>query len=71
LKALVGSVAGRQSLDDAQSEWLAYRQKTCGAIELFFAGGSGQAGFVARCQIQLTRSRMKDLDAIYNFPLHH
>jgi len=68
LKQIIGSPP---DLEEAQQAWLVYRQKSCGAIGSFFEGGTGQVGFEARCDIQLTRSRMKDLDAIYNLPLHH
>lgn len=70
LKELLDST-GQANLEDAQQAWLAYRQKSCTAIESLFQGGTGRLGFEARCEIQLTRSRMKDLDAIYNLPLHH
>jgi uncharacterized protein YecT (DUF1311 family) len=70
LEALLDS-PGRANLEQAQREWLGYRQKSCSAIDEFFREGSARAGMTTRCEIQLTRSRMKDLDALYNLPLHH
>jgi uncharacterized protein YecT (DUF1311 family) len=63
--------ASRTNLEQAQQQWLGYRRKSCSAIDEFFREGSARAGMTTRCEIQLTRSRMKDLDALYNLPLHH
>jgi uncharacterized protein YecT (DUF1311 family) len=70
LKELLDST-GQTSLEQAQQEWIVYRDRTCKAIDEFLRDGSARVGMVARCEIQLARSRMKDLDAIYNLPLHH
>lgn len=61
----------QKNLEDAQAKWVVYRDATCQAIDNFFQQGTARVGMVARCEIQVTRSRMKDLDAIYNLPLHH
>lgn len=63
--------ANQKGLEEAQAKWLLYRDATCAAIDELFRQGTAREGMVARCKIQVTRSRMKDLDAIYNLPLHH
>lgn len=63
--------SSEKNLEDGQAKWVAYRDVTCQAIDDFFREGTARAGKVARCKIQLTRSRMKDLDEIYYLPLHH
>jgi uncharacterized protein YecT (DUF1311 family) len=70
LKQLLDSTSGI-NLEQAQQHWLAYREKSCHAIDEFFRDGSARGGLATRCQIQLTRSRMKDLDSLYSLPLHH
>ena len=70
LKELLDA-SGQSNLEEAQRTWTPYRDATCKAIDEFFREGSARVGLVTRCRIQLTRSRMKDLDAIYNLPLHH
>jgi uncharacterized protein YecT (DUF1311 family) len=70
LRALLDS-ANRNNLERAQQQWLAYRTSSCNAIGELFHGGSARPGLIARCEIQLARSRMKDLHALYNLPLHH
>jgi uncharacterized protein YecT (DUF1311 family) len=70
LKELLDSTS-QTSLEQAQQEWIVYRDRTCKAIDEFLRDGSARVGLVTRCEIQLSRSRMKDLDAIYNLPLHH
>lgn len=63
--------SSQKNLQDGQAKWVAYRDITCQAIDDLFREGTARAGKVARCKIQLTRSRMKDLDAIYYLPLHN
>ena len=70
LKQLLDSVS-RANLEQAQQQWLLYRDKSCSAIDEFFRDGSARVGLTTRCGIQLTRSRMKDLDSLYALPLHH
>jgi uncharacterized protein YecT (DUF1311 family) len=70
LKALLDEQA-RKDLEQAEQDWLSYRKKSCDAINQFFRDGSARFALVTRCEIQLTRSRMKDLDYLYNLPLHH
>jgi uncharacterized protein YecT (DUF1311 family) len=70
LKQLLDRTA-QTSLEQAQQEWMVYRDRSCDAVDQFFRDGTARVGMVARCEIQLERSRMKDLDAIYSLPLHH
>ncbi len=70
LKAILDQ-PNQKNLEDAQTKWVVYRHATCQAIDEFFRQGTARVGMVERCEIQVTRSRMKDLDAIYNLPLHH
>jgi len=58
-------------LDGSQQEWERYEQKTCDAIDSLYRGGTIRTSAVTSCRIQLTRSRMQDLDALYYMPLHH
>jgi uncharacterized protein YecT (DUF1311 family) len=70
LKAILDQ-PNQKNLEDAQTKWVVYRDATCQAIDEFFRQGTARVGMVARCKIHVIRSRMKDLDAIYNLPLHH
>jgi uncharacterized protein YecT (DUF1311 family) len=60
-----------QQLDESQEEWEHYAQKACDAIDSFYREGTIRTSAVASCRIQLRRSRMRDLDALYYMPLHH
>ena len=50
----------------AQDRWSEYRDKSCSAAFDFYASGVMRAVMEFTCEIQLTRSRMKDLDVIYH-----
>jgi uncharacterized protein YecT (DUF1311 family) len=50
----------------AQDRWSEYKDKSCSAAFDFYASGVMRAVMEAVCEIQLTRSRMKDLDVIYH-----
>jgi uncharacterized protein YecT (DUF1311 family) len=60
----------RKFLNDAQTRWGLYRETSCDAICRFYRGGTIQPSEFIRCEIELTRSRMRDLDSIYNTVLH-
>jgi uncharacterized protein YecT (DUF1311 family) len=62
--------AGDQ-LNSSQEYWEHYAQKACEAIDSVSRRGTIHPSAVAACRIQLTRSRMQDLDALYNTTLHH
>lgn len=63
--------ANVENLKASQDAWTLYAGKSCDAIEYLFRGGTIQQSAVIRCRIQLMRSRMKDLDALYETVLHH
>ena len=50
----------------AQDRWNEYRDKSCSAAFDFYASGVMRSVMEHVCEIQLTRSRMKDLDVIYH-----
>ena len=50
----------------AQDRWSEYRDKSCSAAFDFYSSGVMRAIMEFTCEIQLTRSRMKDLDIIYH-----
>lgn len=50
----------------AQDRWAEYKEKSCQAAFDFYASGVMRAVMEFACEIQLTRSRMKDLDMIYH-----
>lgn len=58
-------------LNESQAQWEKYSASACEAISAFYLTASIRASAVARCHIQLARSRMQDLDALYNTTLHH
>ena len=51
----------------AQDRWSEYKDKSCSAAFDFYASGVMKAVMESTCEIQLTRSRMKDLDVVYHF----
>jgi uncharacterized protein YecT (DUF1311 family) len=57
-------------LDSSQEEWEHYAQKACDAIDSLYHVGTIRLSAVATCRIQLTRSRMLDLDVLYYTTLH-
>ena len=52
----------------AQDRWSEYRDKSCAAAFDFFSSGVMRSVMERTCEIQLTRSRMKDLEVIYPKP---
>jgi len=50
----------------AQDRWTEYRDKSCSAAFDFYSSGVMRAIMEFTCEIQLTKSRMKDLDVIYH-----
>jgi len=50
----------------AQDRWGEYKDKSCSAAFDFYASGVMRAVMESTCEIQLTRSRMKDLEVIYH-----
>jgi uncharacterized protein YecT (DUF1311 family) len=50
----------------AQDRWSEYRDKSCSAAFDFYSSGVMRAIMEFVCEIQLTKSRMKDLEIIYH-----
>jgi len=72
LRSLLRQTAeAKEQLDSSQEEWEHYAQRACDAVDSFYKGGTIRTSAVASCRIQLRRSRMQDLDALYYMPLHH
>lgn len=70
LKAIIGDDA-QKKLQDSQDAWLDYRKKACDAVLDFYKSGTIRNSEYSRCQTRLTRQRMRDLDFLYDSPLHH
>ena len=68
---LASDSASVARLRGSEDYWLKDRDKTCDAIDHLSQGGSIRVSAVTRCHIQLIRSRMLDLDAIYHSVLHN
>jgi uncharacterized protein YecT (DUF1311 family) len=62
--------ANQKGLQTAEEQWLSYRTQSCAAIDYLYRDGTIRSSAVARCEIQLTRSRMRDLDSLYQTVLH-
>jgi uncharacterized protein YecT (DUF1311 family) len=57
-------------LDSSQEAWEHYAQKACDDIASFYQRAAIGPSSIAICRIQLTRSRMRDLDVLYYTTLH-
>ena len=71
LALLDAESADQQRLKEAQIQWTQYKDKTCDAIDALYKGGTIRSSAVMRCEIEITRSRMRDLDYLYETVLHH
>ena len=67
LEGIVGSAPVRES----QRAWLNYRKTQCIAVFTFWRRGTIAPSAESRCQIALARSRMRDLESLFEVPLHH
>jgi uncharacterized protein YecT (DUF1311 family) len=56
------------SLKRAQSEWQKYRDAHCDMVAREYLEGSGRAAGFAKCMIDLTRSRIRDLSPGTDLP---
>lgn len=65
------SIVGGGRLRDSQQAWVDYRNRQCDAIFEFWRSGTIAPSAEMRCKIELMRSRMRDLDSLYETPLHH
>jgi uncharacterized protein YecT (DUF1311 family) len=67
---LAPNPSNQENLKRAQKQWEAYREDTCNAIDELYKGGTIRSSAVTGCEVQLTRSRMRDLNNIYATVLH-
>lgn len=51
------------ALNAAQEAWVAYRDAQCDYAGSLFGGGSGTGIEIQSCRIELTRARVKELEA--------
>ncbi|MBV9610899.1 MAG: DUF1311 domain-containing protein [Acidobacteriaceae bacterium] len=71
LRKLLNRAAGAaQQLDSSQANWEKYSTSACDAVYAFYRDGSIRNAKAIGCRIQLTRSRMQDLNALYDTVLH-
>jgi uncharacterized protein YecT (DUF1311 family) len=64
-----GSEAALQ-LEKSQAQWEMYSTSACDAVDTFYRSGTIRVAAVTGCNIQLTRSRMQDLNVLYETVLH-
>jgi uncharacterized protein YecT (DUF1311 family) len=70
LALLDDAASAQEKLEQAQDQWEQYRTKTCDAIDELYKGGTIRPSANMECYIKLARSRMRDLDYLYNGALH-
>lgn len=64
-KALKGltDTAQRRMLIQAQRSWIKYKEDHCRAVAAFYEGGSMQPMVYSECKTEVTRQRIKSLQA--------
>jgi len=67
LEGIIGSAPLRES----QRAWVNYRKTQCGAVHTYWRRGTIAPSAESSCQIELARSRMRDLESLFDVPLHH
>lgn len=60
-----------KEFDQVEAEWETYRKTQCSAAYDLFKGGTIASVMGGRCELKLIRSRMADLNYIYDMTLHH
>lgn len=60
-----------KEFDQVEADWESYRKAQCSAAYDFFKGGTIAPSMGGLCELKLIRSRMTDLNYIYDMPLHH
>jgi len=65
---VTGRPNARQTLEQSQVAWAAFRDSDCQVPGALAAGGSGSGQFVVGCQIDLTRARTRELYALVGDP---
>jgi uncharacterized protein YecT (DUF1311 family) len=68
---LDGGSADSKQLRTAQDYWKRYAKASCEAIDAFYHDGTIHTSAELGCEIQLKRSRMQDLNALYYDTLHN
>lgn len=56
-----------KTLREAQRAWIPYRDKACGSHGFLARGGSMESMLVGHCLADLTRRRIKELNALTGF----
>lgn len=67
----VESVVGDTAWHKADQAWTSYRKSQCDAVFDFYRPGTIAPSARSRCMMELTRSRMRDLNTLFDTPLHH
>jgi uncharacterized protein YecT (DUF1311 family) len=62
---------GPDAIAGSETAWLRYREKQCQAVFEFYRPGTIASAAQARCEIRLAESRMRDLNELFDGPLHH
>jgi hypothetical protein len=57
--------------DAAESAWQKYKKAQCTAAYDLFKGGTAAGPEAGVCWLRLTRSHMRELEAVYHMPLHN
>lgn len=71
LRALLSNSGDALSqLDASQQEWSNYAKKACDAVDSLTQKGTQKFSAAERCHVQLVRSRMQDLNVLYDTTLH-
>lgn len=65
------TIVGQKAVQESQKAWLDYRKSQCDAVFELISPGTRAAAAQGLCEISLARSRMRDLDDIFDVPLHH
>ncbi|HEV2417452.1 MAG TPA: lysozyme inhibitor LprI family protein [Terriglobia bacterium] len=60
-----------KEFDQVEAEWERYRKAQCSAAYDLFKGGTIAPSMGGLCELKLIRSRMADLNYIYDMTLHH
>ncbi len=66
LDSITGRDIALPALDNAQAQWEIFREAECSYAGALFGGGSGTGIEIRSCRIELTRERIKALDARLN-----
>ena len=65
------TIVGRPAVRDSEKAWLEYRSTQCQAVFDLFRPGTMAGAAQVRCEMRLARSRMRDLNELFETSLHH